>query len=214
MKKWRGILFAVMLCLMLLGCEESDGLQHFASREERIQALNGQGTFMIMDGDFEEANQAGYILVNGASAAWFRESGLLDTKWTVELEGKPWITVKYVTDGPVYEQEGVIAATTIGYYDENGNCLGYAQEQVVESGAYHWIFLDPDLSPTGLWATEDGKGLYNTEGTQLASGAAEYSYSSVLCSIAINCVGGQDVPFFPKFAMYMELYDQAKQIHG
>lgn len=209
MKKWMGILLAGVLCLALLGCEEEET---FSSTEERLQALNGQGT-VTMRGDFEEANQASDIFVDGASAARFRESGLLDPKWAVELEGKPWITVKYVTDGPVYEQEGVVAASTIGYYDENGDCLGYAQEQVVDSGAYHWILLNPDLSSTGLWITEDGSRLYAGE-TLLAQGTADYSYSSAHCSFTIDCVGGEDVPFFPKFAMYMELYDQAKRLHG
>ena len=209
MKKWIEILLAAILCLTLLGCEEAET---FTSKEDRVRALNGQET-LTMRGDFEEANQASDIFAGGISAARFRESGLLDPKWTVELEGKPWITVKYVTDGPVYEQEGIIAASTIGYFDENGDCLGYAQEQVVDSGVYHWIFLDPDLSKTGLWAAEDGTQLYDGD-TLLARGTADYSYSSAHCDFTIDCVGGRDVPFFPKFAMYMELYDQAKRIHG
>ena len=135
-------------------------------------------------------------------------------KWAVTIKGQDWFYVKYVIGEPMNNQEGINSGVTLGFYDSNDTCLGYAQEQIVGDYGYLWIMLNPDFSPTGLWATEKGDALYDEADNPLATGKVDFSYSSDLCDFTIDCVGGQDVPVFAKFAMYMELYNQAKTLHG
>lgn len=44
--------------------------------------------------------------------------------------------------------EGVNSGNTYGYYDMDDNCLGYAQERILESDtlerAYYIVFLDAE----------------------------------------------------------------------
>ncbi len=210
MKKWIALLLALALSAVLLGCEEAES---FAGPEDAMAALNGQGT-LTMHGDFESINQSSDLYVGGISAAHMEESGLFNIKWAVTIKGQDWFYVKYVTGEPVNNQEGINSGVTLGFYDSNDTCLGYAQEQIVGDYGYLWIMLNPDFSPTGLWATEKGDALYDEADNLLATGKTNFSYSSNLCDFTIDCVGGQDVPVFAKFAMYMELYSQAKTLHG
>ena len=65
-----------------------------------------------------------------------------------------------------------------------------------------------------IWAVEDCTELYSDDGTLLARGTADYSYGGDLCTVTIDCVGGQDVPIYAKLVMYEELLTDAKNIHG
>lgn len=208
MKKWVVLIVTLMLSILLMGCEEAET---FDTADDAKVALNGQGVITI-DGDFSEANQETDIRVDGTFAGFIRESGLLNTKWTISANYKEWFYAKYVTDEPVNNQEGVNAGSTIGFYDENDECLGYAQEQVNGDNGYIVVFLNPDFSQTGLYASEDCRTLWDDTGAVIAEGDVDWSYSSDFCTITITPTGVRDVPFFAKFAMYETLFYDASNL--
>ena len=157
MKKGIALIAALVLSVLLLGCEEA---VTYATADDAKAALNGQGVITI-DGDFSEPNQASDIRVNNGFAGFMRETGLINGKWTISANYEEWFYAKYVTGEPVNHQEGVNSGSTLGFYDIDDNCLGYAQERVDPNwdNAYIVYFLDPDFTPIGLYASEDCKTL-------------------------------------------------------
>lgn len=204
MKKGIALIAALILSILLLGCEEAET---YATADDAKAALNGQGVITI-DGDFSETNQASDIRVNNGFAGFMRETGIINGKWTISANYEEWFYAKYVTGEPVNNQEGVNSGSTLGFYDMDDNCLGYAQERVDPNwdNAYIVYFLDPDFTPTGLYASEDCKTLWDDSETVLAEADIDWSYSSDLCTITITPTGGKDVPIFAKIAMYVKLY--------
>lgn len=152
--------------------------------------------------------------MNNGFAGFMRETGLINGKWTISANYEEWFYAKYVTGEPVNHQEGVNSGSTLGFYDMDGNCLGYAQERVDANwdNAYIVYFLDPDFKPTGLYASEDCKTLWDDTETILAEGDIDWSYSSDLCTVTITPTGGKDVPIFAKIAMYVKLYYEANML--
>ena len=75
--------------------------------------------------------------------------------------------MKFVTDEPINNIDGVIAGTTYGYYDKNNQCLGYAQKRVFENEnlerEYYLVFMDADGNPKDYLAEQHGEELYNYE---------------------------------------------------
>lgn len=122
MKKGIALIMALILSVLLLGCEEA---VTYATADDAKAALNGQGVITI-DGDFSEPNQASDIRVNNGFAGFMRETGLINGKWTISANYEEWFYAKYVTDEPVNHQEGVNSGSTLGFYDMDDNCLGYA----------------------------------------------------------------------------------------
>ena len=76
MKKEIALLAALILSVLLLGCEEA---ATYATADDAKAALNGQGVITI-SGDFSEANQASDIRVDGTFAGFMRETGLINGK--------------------------------------------------------------------------------------------------------------------------------------
>ena len=181
MKKGIALIAALVLSVLLLGCEEA---ATYATADDAKAALNGQGVITI-DGDFSEPNQASDIRVNNGFAGFMRETGLINGKWTISANYEEWFYAKYVTDEPV-----------------NANW----------DNAYIVYFLDPDFTPTGLYASEDCKTLWDDSETVLAEGDIDWSYSSDMCTITITPTGGKDVPIFAKIAMYVKLYYEANML--
>lgn len=115
----KAVYIAVMWCILasvLLGCRKSN-VESYASAEEAKQAMSQCRTFLV-EGDLDEVNQEGNILADGKIAGRLKETGILNTKWTVSVDGKTWFWMKFVTDEPINNIDGVIAGTTYGYYDE------------------------------------------------------------------------------------------------
>jgi len=128
MKKGIALIAALIISVLLLGCEEA---ATYATADDAKAALNGQGVITI-DGDFSEPNQASDIRVNNGFAGFMRETGLINGKWTISANYEEWFYVKYVTGEPVNHQEGVNSGSTLGFYDMDDNCLGYAFCQLRE----------------------------------------------------------------------------------
>ena len=81
-----------ILAAMLSGCGKSDR-ESYASAEEAKQAMNQCRTFVV-EGDLEDVNQEGDILADGKRAGRLKETGILNTKWTVSVDGKTWFWIK------------------------------------------------------------------------------------------------------------------------
>ena len=211
---------AMILCIlaaMLSGCGKSDR-ESYASAEEAKQAMNQCRTFVV-EGDLEDVNQEGDILADGKRAGRLKETGILNTKWTVSVDGKTWFWIKFVTDEPINNIDGVIAGTTYGYYDENNRCLGYAQERLFENEnlerEYYLVFMDADGNPKDYLAEERGEELYDYEGNQIGSGKAELKgYIGEKCYFEIDTETGVSVDAVDKMAMYLQLFSKFNETAG
>lgn len=211
---------AMILCIlaaMLSGCGKSDR-ESYASAEEAKQAMNQCRTFVV-EGDLEDVNQEGDILADGKRAGRLKETGILNTKWTVSVDGKTWFWIKFVTDEPINNIDGVIAGTTYGYYDENNQCLGYAQKRLFENEnlerEYYLIFMDADGNPKDYLAEEHGEELYDYEGNQIGSGKAELKgYIGEKCYFEIDTEPDVSVDAVDKMAMYLQLFSKFNETAG
>lgn len=211
---------AMILCIlaaMLSGCGKSDR-ESYASAEEAKQAMNQCRTFVV-EGDLEDVNQEGDILADGKRAGRLKETGILNTKWTVSVDGKTWFWIKFVTDEPINNIDGVIAGTTYGYYDENNQCLGYAQKRLFENEnlerEYYLVFMDADGNPKDYLAEQHGEELYDYEGNQIGSGKAELKgYIGEKCYFEIDTEPDVSVDAVDKMAMYLQLFSKFNETAG
>lgn len=211
---------AMILCIlaaMLSGCGKSDR-ESYASAEEAKQAMNQCRTFLV-EGDLDEVNQEGNILADGKIAGRLKETGILNTKWTVSVDGKTWFWMKFVTDEPINNIDGVIAGTTYGYYDENNQCLGYAQKRLFENEnlerEYYLVFMDADGNLKDYLAEERGEELYDYEGNQIGSGKAELKgYIGEKCYFEIDTEPDVSVDAVDKMAMYLQLFSKFNETAG
>ena len=165
----KAVYIAVMWCILasvLIGCRNSN-VESYASAEEAKQAMSQCRTFLV-EGDLDEVNQEGNILADGKIAGRLKETGILNTKWTVSVDGKTWFWMKFVTDEPINNIDGVIAGTTYGYYDENNQCLGYAQKRLFENEnlerEYYLVFMDADGNPKRLSGRRTRRGTLRLRG--------------------------------------------------
>ena len=211
---------AMILCIlaaMLSGCGKSDR-ESYASAEEAKQAMNQCRTFVV-EGDLEAVNQEGDILADGKIAGRLKETGILNTKWTVSVDGKTWFWMKFVTDEPINNIDGMISGTTYGYYDENNRCLGYAQKRLFENEnlerEYYLVFMDADGNPKDYLAEEHGEELYDYEGNQIGSGKADFKgYIGEKCYFEIDIEPGVSVDTVDKMAMYLQLFSKFNETAG
>lgn len=211
---------AMILCIlaaMLSGCGKSDR-ESYASAEEAKQAMNQCRTFVV-EGDLEDVNQEGDILADGKRAGRLKETGILNTKWTVSVDGKTWFWIKFVTDEPINNIDGVIAGTTYGYYDENNQCLGYAQKRLFENEnlerEYYLVFMDADGNLKDYLAEERGEELYDYEGNQIGSGKADLKgYIGEKCYFEIDTEPDVSVDAVDKMAMYLQLFSKFNETAG
>lgn len=211
---------AMILCIlaaMLSGCGKSDR-ESYASAEEAKQAMNQCRTFVV-EGDLDEVNQEGNILADGKIAGRLKETGILNTKWTVSVDGKTWFWMKFVTDEPINNIDGVIAGTTYGYYDENNQCLGYAQKRLFENEnlerEYYLVFMDADGNLKDYLAEERGEELYDYEGNQIGSGKADLKgYIGEKCYFEIDTEPDVSVDAVDKMAMYLQLFSKFNETAG
>ena len=219
-KRRKRVSVTIMWCILaavLFGCGKSDR-ESYASAEEAKQAMNQCRTFVI-EGDLEDVNQEGDILADGKTAGRLKETGILNTKWTVSVDGKTWFWMKFVTDEPINNIDGVISGTTYGYYDENNQCLGYAQKRLFENEnlerEYYLIFLDADGNPKAYLAEEHGKELYDYDGNQIGSGKADLKgYIGEKCYTEIDTDPGVSVDAMDKMAMYLQLFSKLDETAG
>ena len=204
-----GTLATTVLC----GCGGASAIA-FSNEEAAKDALNTAGT-VHFDGDVKAVNQGTDILADGQVAGYMEETGFFDTKWTVSVDGEDWFYVKYVTDEPINNMEGVNSGSTYGYYDMDDNCLGYAQDRIIETDAlerdYYMVFLDAEGNPREDYlAEEKGRYLYDYDGNVIGEGYADMdSFFSDACHVEVQT--DTEMNFMDKFAMYMRLFFEYKQ---
>ncbi len=176
------------------------------------KAMNN-ATNIFMESNIEEPNQKTDIKADGMVAGYMEESGIFHTKWTISIDGETWFYVKFVTDEPINDVEGVISATTYGYYDSNDKCLGYAQQQVLDNGVYgreyYMLYLDADGNPKDYYSDEDGYYLYDYDGNVIGEGDVESSWFGNDYDITITMKEDSkvQVDFMDKVVMYIRICD-------
>lgn len=217
--KRKGFLKALLagtVTLALSGCGASEIA--FSDAEAAKEALNTAGT-IYLESNVRKVMQEADILADDQVAAYMQEKGIIDNKWIVSIEGKTWFYVKYVTDHPINDVEGINSGATYGYYDEEDTCLGYAQKRLLDDGVngrdYYMVYLDAEGNPKEYYSDEYGYYTYDYEGNLLASGTAEAAgFLNVHdCHVQITMEEGCGTPidFMDKMAMYIGLFKEYGQ---
>ena len=127
--------------LVLGGCgKEKVPESEFATADEAKEALTSAETIEIYF-DLYGSKRKTKIVADGKVASYLQKN-------TVYINEEEWFSIDYVEDEPINDREG--SGTTYGYYDASGTCLGYAQEQYVDTSYgkdTRLIFLDLDETP-------------------------------------------------------------------
>ncbi len=213
MKKKRllGLLPALVIAVLLPGCGEP--AEQISDTQEAKEAMNAAAV-IYLTGDTEAVNQESDILADGKVAGHMEESGFFDTKWTVTAGGKTWFYMKIVTDEPINEDtEQYTSGNTFGFYDENGNCLGYAQERVLQNdvgSGFCYYFMDESQNLKDYRMEETGRYFIDMDGNVLASADSAMDFGGSTCHIQINMEDGCDtqIDFMDKLVMYYEQFDE------
>ena len=214
MKGKKLIILGIVVAL-LSSCTVASDVD-YSDVDEAKKAMN-TATIIQIKGDLENVNQAGDILADEKVAGFLQESGMLDSRWTVSIGEDEWFYLKYVTDEPINNVDGVVSSTTYGYYDSKDNCLGYAQQQYLEDindePTHYWIFMDADGNEKDYYASEDCHILYDVDGNEIGKGSADrdgFWGIGKKCLVQIEMKEDTDVQvdFMDKLAIYLRLYKE------
>ena len=107
-----GVLLLLVVFLLTGGGSDTPEME-FARADEAKEALSTASTIEIYT-DLYSKRRETKILADGKVAGY--------VKWnTVYIDDQEWFSVEYTSD-----IKGGKSATGYGYYDAEGNCLGYA----------------------------------------------------------------------------------------
>lgn len=135
--------------------------------------------------------------------------------YTVYINEEEWFSIDYVEDEPINDREG--SGTTYGYYDASGTCLGYAQEQYVDTSYgkdTRLIFLDVDETPLDYQSSRSGRILYDENDEEIGSGKIGRSgvslldqwYTNLYCAVfKTETDGTRQIDFMDRMAMLWRL---------
>ena len=135
----------------------------FATADEAKEALTSAETIEIYF-DLYGSKRKTKIVADGKVAGYLQKN-------TVYINEEEWFSIDYVEDEPINDREG--SGTTYGYYDASGTCLGYAQEQYVDTSYgkdTRLIFLDVDETPLDYQSSRSGRILYDENDEEIGSG--------------------------------------------
>lgn len=159
---------------MLGGCgKEKVPESEFATADEAKEALTSAETIEIYF-DLYGSKRKTKIVADGKVAGYLQKN-------TVYINEEEWFSIDYVEDEPINDREG--SGTTYGYYDASGTCLGYAQEQYVDTSYgkdTRLIFLDVDETPLDYQSSRSGRILYDENDEEIGSGKIGRSGVSLL----------------------------------
>lgn len=162
--------------LVLGGCgKEKVPESEFATADEAKEALTSAETIEIYF-DLYGSKRKTKIVADGKVAGYLQKN-------TVYINEEEWFSIDYVEDEPINDREG--SGTTYGYYDASGTCLGYAQEQYVDTSYgkdTRLIFLDVDETPLDYQSSRSGRILYDENDEEIGSGKIGRSGSVFLTS--------------------------------
>lgn len=211
-KRLVGLFLAGVLALMLVSCSDTSRVVISDSQAAK-EALNTASS-VYFNGNLDDVNQKTDILADEAVAGRMEESGFFNTKWTVTVGGETWFYLKIVTDEPINENtDEYVSASTYGYYDENDNCLGYAQQRAIrgdDSHAYYFYFMDADKKLRDYRMEENGEYIIDMDGNMIARADSGMDLVGAGCHIQIDMEEGCDmqIDFKDKMAMYIQQYDE------
>lgn len=217
-KRLAGLLMAVVTAAMLSGCDGESRVT-ISDAEAAKEALNTASS-VYFEGNLEAVNQDTDILADGAVAGHMEESGIFSTRWTVTVGGETWFYMKIVTDEPINDDTDIyVTAATYGYYDENDNCLSYAQERLMRGdGNYadYVYFMDADGNLRDYCMEETGEYVIDMDGNVIARADSRADAIGNGCHIQIDMEEGCDMQmdFMDKMAMYIQQYDELKFWHS
>lgn len=219
MKKrgFAGLFLAGAVTIMLFGCGEAP--ETISDARAAKEALNTAASISLT-GDLDAVNQKTDILADEKLAGRMEESGFLNTKWTVTVGGETWFYMKIVTDAPINEDtDQYVSAATFGYYDEGGNCLGYAQKRAIRddgSHAYYFYFMDAEENLKDYRMEETGSYFTDMDGNVIARADSAMDFVGNTCHIQIDMEAGCDtqIDFMDKLVMYTEQFDELKFWHS
>ena len=167
---------SAVLLLAVTGCGSSK--EELPPTEEGQEALQN-ASVLTMKGDLDDIVADSDIWADGQVAGHIQERGFWNSKYTISTgDGEAWFYLRYVTDEPINDVEGVISGNTYGYYDMNDNCLGYAQEQILETDTlerdWYTVFMDADGNPKDYLADKDMMRIFDYDGNVIATGSFSF----------------------------------------
>lgn len=191
------------------------------------QVMDFQDKYALLDMMYDEANEAltsaetieiyfdlygskrkTKIVADGKVAGYLQKN-------TVYINEEEWFSIDYVEDEPINDREG--SGTTYGYYDASGTCLGYAQEQYVDTSYgkdTRLIFLDVDETPLDYQSSRSGRILYDENDEEIGSGKIGRSgvslldqwYTNLYCAVfKTETDGTRQIDFMDRMAMLWRL---------
>ena len=214
--KWKAGLLLGLLIVLMTGCGTPQ--MEYDTAEEAKQALVRAQTIEIYV-DLYTPHSKTEILADGKVAAVLKGK-------TVYVDGEEWFHYDYVTEEPINEdREGVITATTYGYYDNEGSFLGYAQKQCREMPGgydYYMMFLDTEWNPLPYYSSVDGETLYDENGSVVGTGYAGKEGVSLFRKLYTNVYrtvletdqdAGVELDFMYRMAMMEGLQDDIRLVY-
>ena len=209
-RKFLVILSAVLAAGLLTACGGPSDIE-FADADAAKAALN-QAQTIYLEGNYAAVKQKTDILADGKVAAYLKGK-------TVSINGETWFSIDYVTDEWINEDgEDYSAATTYGYYDADGNCLGYAQQRGMgqdDDYSYNFYFLDADGNPKDYCIEENGYYAWDDDGNVIATGDWDSDFKITFmddaCHVQIDKVEGAttQMDFMDVMVMYLRLFNEA-----
>ena len=160
-RTWSIGVLLLLVVFLLAGCGRDTPEMEFASADEAKEALSTASTIEIYT-DLYSKRRETKILADGKVAGY--------VKWnTVYIDDQEWFSVDYTSD-----VKGEKSSTGYGYYDAEGNCLGYAQERYLdlEDGSREpfLVFLDTDGTMLDYFGSKGAWELYDGDGNRIGTG--------------------------------------------
>ena len=215
--KQRAALLLAGAAIILTACGEAP--ETITDAQTAKNAMDNAAV-IYLTGNLDEIHQRTNILADGKVAGRMEESGFLDPKWTVTAGGETWFYMKIVTDQPINENTNdYVSASTFGFYDENDNCLGYAQKRAErgdDGRGYYYYFMDAEENLKDYCMEEYGKYFMDMDGNVLAEADSAMDFTGNSCHVEVDMVEGSDaqIDFMDKLVMYYERLDELKFWNG
>mgnify|MGYP000054842378 CR=1 FL=1 len=208
-KELTGLLFAGVMAVALSGCSGASDIE-FADTDAAKAAMN-HARSIYLEGNYDAVNQKTDILADGKVA------GYLNRK-TVSINGETWFRYDFVTDEWINEDgDDYIAGNTYGYYDADGNCLGYAQlRSMQQDDEYYYYFMDAEGNLKNYRIEENGYYAWDNDGNVIATGDwhsdFRISFMDDACHVQIDMKDDAttQMDFMDKMVMYILLFDEAE----
>ena len=205
------LLLTVLLAAVLCGCKKASAIE-FPDADAAKAALD-QAQTIYLEGNYAAVNQKTDILADGKVAAYLNGK-------SVTINDELWFRIDYVTDEWINEDgEDYFAENTYGYYDADGNCLGYAQRRDREQdGAYtdYYYFMDADGNLKDYCIEKNGYYAWDREGNVIATGDwnpdFKINFMNDACHVQIDMAEDAtlQMDFMDKMVMYLRLFDEAE----